>query len=59
MMGLNLKFRIKKNKSKKALSTGIGQDNVKNQLEIFYKNKYTLEISEDDDNYACKLVLNA
>lgn len=54
---LIFEVKNKKNKSKIPLSTGIGQNNVKNQLELFYKNKYNLEISEDDDNYACKLVL--
>ena len=47
----------RKNKSKIPISTGIGQGNVKNQLELFYKNKYDLKIIEDEDRYECKLIL--
>lgn len=54
---ITFEVKNKKNKSKIHLSTGIGKNNVKNQLELFYKNRYDLKISEDDDNYACKLLL--
>lgn len=47
----------KKNKSAIPISTGIGQNNVKNQLDLFYKNKYKLDIIEDDENYSCRLTL--
>ncbi len=54
---VTFEVKNKKNKSKTPLSTGIGQNNVKNQLELYYKNRHDLKIAEDDDNYACKLVL--
>ena len=53
-----LEVKNKKNKSKlKPISTGIGLQNVKEQLGLFYKNKYELIINEDPENYQCKLIL--
>ena len=50
--------RNKKNKSKlKPISTGIGLRNVKEQLTLFYKNKYELIINEDPETYQCRLIL--
>jgi sensor histidine kinase YesM len=54
------KVTNKKNSSKnKLLSTGIGQLNVKNQLELFYKDKYELVITEDSaEFYSITLKIN-
>ncbi len=50
---------INRKKAQKTLvSTGIGQDNARNQLELFYKNKYELHIQEDKENYSCWLKLD-
>ena len=54
-----LEVSNKKNKHKtKPESTGVGQQNLKNQLELFYKTKYELEINENYNSYYCKLSLN-
>lgn len=46
------KVSNKKNTSKnKTISTGIGQINVKNQLELFYKDKYELVINENNTEF--------
>lgn len=54
------KVSNKKNTSKnKPISTGIGQLNVKNQLELFYKDKYVLAINENNTEfYSTTLKIN-
>ncbi len=54
------KVSNKKNTSKnKPISTGIGQLNVKSQLELFYKDKYELVINENSSEfYATTLKIN-
>lgn len=54
------KVSNKKNTSKnKPISTGIGQLNVKNQLELFYKDKHELAITEDNTEfYSITLKIN-
>ena len=57
-----IRFNVsnKKNASKnKLISTGIGQLNMKNQLELFYKDKYELAITEDSiEFYSITLKIN-
>jgi two-component system LytT family sensor kinase len=55
----SIHFNVTNKKSirKKFPSTGVGQYNLKNQLELFYKGKHELIIDERDENYYCKLVL--
>jgi hypothetical protein len=54
------KVSNKKNTSKnKPISTGIGQINVKNQLDLFYKDKYELVINENSSEfYSTTLKIN-
>jgi sensor histidine kinase YesM len=57
----NIVLEVKNKKSQakiKPISTGIGQQNMKKQLELFYKSKYQLSIIEKEDFYFCKLELN-
>jgi two-component system, LytTR family, sensor kinase len=42
---------------KQVVSTGIGNFNAKNQLDLFYENKYQLEVIEDESTYVCNLNL--
>jgi two-component system LytT family sensor kinase len=49
---------IKKSEGRFSISTGIGNNNVKHQLELFYKNKYELKIDNNDETYLCQLVLS-
>jgi two-component system, LytTR family, sensor kinase len=42
---------------KQVVSTGIGNFNAKNQLELFYENKYQLDVIEDETTYVCNLNL--
>ena len=54
-----LEVKNKKQQQKQHIvSTGVGQQNVKNQLNLFYKNKHQLELSETQDSYYCKLSIN-
>jgi hypothetical protein len=51
----------KKPRRKEGLTTnnnGIGHLNVRQQLELFYKDKYNLHISNGNENYLCELSLN-
>lgn len=41
-----------------ANKTRIGHFNVRQQLELFYKGKYELRISDKNENYLCELSLN-
>jgi two-component system LytT family sensor kinase len=47
----------KKNKHKIIEPSGIGNFNMKQQLELLYKNKYTLTISDEDTLYSTHLKL--
>jgi two-component system, LytTR family, sensor kinase len=53
-------FEVKNKKSNNAIlvSSGMGKNNAKNQLEHFYKDQYNLEVKNNDYNYTCKLTLN-
>ncbi len=42
---------------KQVVSTGIGNFNAKNQLDLFYENKYQLDVIEDETTYVCNLNL--
>ena len=55
----NIKFKVvnKKNYQRKLPSTGVGHYNLKQQLELFYKNKHELIINQDRENYCCELIL--
>lgn len=55
-----IRFKVvnrKKISRNNIISTGIGNHNVKQQLEIFYKDKYRLKIREISQNYECELIL--
>jgi two-component system LytT family sensor kinase len=54
---LNFTVTNKKNKHKILEPSGIGNFNLKQQLELLYKNKYTLKISDDDTMYSSHLKL--
>lgn len=49
-----------KNKHKVVESSGVGNHNLKQQLELLYKNKYKIHIDDQEDIYICeiKLLLN-
>lgn len=49
--------RNRKNAQTRILKTGVGQDNVRQILEIFYKNMYDLSIEDGDNYYTLKLLL--
>lgn len=49
--------KIKKN-GRKIPSMGIGFYNVKQQLELFYKNRYILKCFVKEENYFCELSIN-
>jgi two-component system LytT family sensor kinase len=55
--GLNFKVTNEKNKHKIIEPSGIGHYNLKQQLELLYKNKYTLEIEDMDITYSSNLKL--
>ena len=45
----------KKNKHKIIESSGIGNHNLKQQLELLYKDKYTLKIDDLEETYSCAI----
>jgi two-component system LytT family sensor kinase len=51
------KVRNKKNKEKKIISSDIGHQNVKQMLDSFYKEHYTLKIEDLDTDYYSELIL--
>jgi LytS/YehU family sensor histidine kinase len=55
-----LSFRVSNKKStyKKFESSGIGNYNLKQHLELFYKNRYSLEIKDSKDVYISQLKLS-
>ncbi len=58
---IEFKVTNKKNKHKIAEVSGIGHSNLKQQLELQYKNKYILEIDDNNTSYSSnfKLMLNS
>lgn len=59
-----LVFKIKNSSEKSKSSTpsvsgGIGLKNLKNRLNLIYKDQYKLEINEDDDAYTAVLALKS
>ena len=53
-------FEIKNNFDEKATKNtpGIGIENLKNRLELLYRNKYQFEVSKDKDVYCTSLKIN-
>jgi LytS/YehU family sensor histidine kinase len=51
--------RNKKKSGPKEISTGIGLDNIRNQLELTYSSNYTLIIKDEADFYTTDLTINA
>lgn len=49
--------KISKRKSRK--STNLGLQNIKNRLDLYYKENYELIISNDDIIYTCKLTIQS
>jgi sensor histidine kinase YesM len=49
--------KISKRKSRK--STNLGLQNIKNRLDLYYKENYKLTISNDDIIYTCKLTIQS
>lgn len=61
LLDSQIKFKIHnvKNSSKhKPISTGIGQLNVKKHLDIFYKNKYQLVVTDTVNEYNATLIID-
>jgi two-component system LytT family sensor kinase len=48
----------KKKNQKIIISSGVGIENIKQTLNLFYENKHSLQISETDTDYYSKLELN-
>jgi sensor histidine kinase YesM len=51
------KVTNKKDKIKKTTVSGVGRTNAKEVLDLFYKGKYELNVSESPDGYATSLIL--
>jgi LytS/YehU family sensor histidine kinase len=51
--------RNKKKSGPKEISTGIGLDNIRNQLDLTYSSNYTLIIKDEADFYTTDLTINA
>jgi LytS/YehU family sensor histidine kinase len=58
--GKTLRFycRNRKKQGPKELSTGIGLENIKNQLDLAYGKNYTFKVKEDDEFYTTELTIN-
>ncbi|HEY1111991.1 MAG TPA: histidine kinase [Chitinophagaceae bacterium] len=58
--GKTLRFycRNRKKQGPKELSTGIGLENIKNQLHLAYGKNYTFKVKEDDEFYTTELTIN-
>jgi two-component system LytT family sensor kinase len=55
---IELKVKNKKRTTKNdIISTGIGYQNVKQQLALFYEGRYKLETVNDEEFYECKLLI--
>lgn len=54
-----LEFSVKNyiSHQKNVMNTGVGQDNIQQVLELYYKDKYTLDIEQTDTFYTCFLTL--
>ncbi|MCB0610948.1 MAG: sensor histidine kinase [Lewinellaceae bacterium] len=57
--GGNLHFSVNNRKSKRNKDQigGVGMANVRRRLELLYPDRYSLDIREDDHEYACELNL--
>jgi two-component system LytT family sensor kinase len=55
---ISLNVRNRKRISKRVEGTGIGLENVKQLLNIYYPNQYQLRIEEGMEDFNCKLNLN-
>ena len=55
---LEFKTENYKNKAAMIISTNIGLSNIQKRLEILYPQKYTLNITNEVENYDCYLTLN-
>jgi sensor histidine kinase YesM len=58
----SLHFNIsnyKKESNEKTHSTKMGQSNAKKQLDLYYRNKYQLNIIEDENKYTCDLLIQS
>ena len=51
--------RNKKKTGPKEISTGIGLDNIRNQLYLTYGRKYALDVKDEADFYTTELTINA
>jgi two-component system, LytTR family, sensor kinase len=51
-------IRNKKSKGPVEISYGIGMQNIRNRLELAYRNKYVLNIQDENDFYTVELQLN-
>lgn len=50
--------RNKKNKHPIALSSGIGMQNIRNRMQLAYKDNYRLTVADDENFYAVELLIN-
>jgi sensor histidine kinase YesM len=48
----------KKKSGPKELSTGIGQENIKNRLDLAYGDKYSFEVKDEPEFYTTELTIN-
>lgn len=56
---LNFYCRNKKKMGAKELSTGIGLDNIKKQLDLTYGKGYALNVKDEADFYTTELIINS
>jgi two-component system, LytTR family, sensor kinase len=57
--GLHFFCRNKKKGGPKEISTGIGLDNIKKQLDLTYGRNYSLDVKEEAEFYTTELTINA
>ncbi len=57
--GLRFFCRNKKKNGTKELSTGIGLDNIKKQLDLTYGNQYRLDVRDEAEFYTTQLTITA
>jgi two-component system, LytTR family, sensor kinase len=55
---LHFYCRNRKKQGPKELSTGIGLENIKNQLDLAYGKNYSFRVKEDDEFYTTELTIN-
>lgn len=54
---MNFFCRNKKKAGPKELSTGIGLDNIKKQLDLTYGRKYSLDVKDEAEFYTTDLTI--